>query len=53
MQATPDDGLWKVWKRTGEFWSIHPRIPTWNQNTCQEINVSNNNYIDRMWFYYF
>ena len=36
MQTTPDDGLWKVRKRLGQFWLIHPPIPNWNQNTYQE-----------------
>ena len=29
-QATPDDGLWRVRKRSGQFWEIHLPIPTWN-----------------------
>ena len=36
MQATPDDDLYKVRKRSGQFWKIHPPIPTWNQDTYQE-----------------
>ena len=32
MQATPDDGQWNVRKRSGQFWKIHPPIPTWNQD---------------------
>ena len=36
MQTVPDDGLWKVWKRSGQFWQIHPPIPTWNEDTYQE-----------------
>ena len=32
MQATPDDGLWRIRKRSGQFWEIHPPIPTWNQD---------------------
>ena len=32
MQATFDDGLWKVRKRSGQFLFIHPLIPTWNQD---------------------
>ena len=36
MQATPDDGLWKVRKRLEQFWNIHPLILTWNQDTYQE-----------------
>ena len=36
MQATPDDGLWKVLKRSGQFWYIHPPISTWNYDTYQE-----------------
>ena len=37
MQETPDDGLWMVQKRLGQFWFIHPQIPNWNQDTYQEI----------------
>ena len=33
MQAIPDDGLWKVRKRSERFCYIHP---TWNQDTYQE-----------------
>ena len=38
MQATPDDGLWKVWKRSEQFFFflINSPIPTWNQDTYQE-----------------
>ena len=36
MQATPDDGLWKVRNRLRQFWKIHQPIPTWNQDTYQE-----------------
>ena len=36
MQETPDDGLWKDQKRSGQFWQIHPPIPTWNKNTYRE-----------------
>ena len=36
MQATPDDGLWKVQKYSRQFWKINPPIPTWNQDTYQE-----------------
>ena len=36
MQVTPDDGLWKVWKHSVQFWLIHSPIPTWNQDTYQE-----------------
>ena len=36
MQATPNDGQWKVRKYTGQFWQIHPSIPTWNEDTYQE-----------------
>ena len=36
MQATPDDGLWKVRKHSGQFWLIHPPFETWNQDTYQE-----------------
>ena len=36
MQVTPDDGLWKVRKRSEQIWSIHPPFPTWNPDTYQE-----------------
>ena len=36
MQATSDDCSWKVRKHLGQFWKIHPPIPTWNQDTYQE-----------------
>ena len=36
MQATTDDGLWKVRKRFGQFWLNNPPIPTWNQDTYQK-----------------
>ena len=36
MQAAPDDCLWKVQKRLGQFWEILPLIPTWNQDTYLE-----------------
>ena len=36
MQATPDDGLWKVRKRSRKVGQIPPPIPTWNQDTYQE-----------------
>ena len=36
MQATPDDGRWKVRKPSGQFWYIHPPIPIWNQDAYQE-----------------
>ena len=36
MQVTPDDGLWKVRKHLGQFLSIYPPIPTWNQDAYQE-----------------
>ena len=36
IQATPDDSLWKVQKHSGQFWQIHPPIPSWNQDTYQE-----------------
>ena len=36
MQATPDDGQWKVRKRSEKFLQIHPPIPIWNQDTYQE-----------------
>ena len=35
MQATLDDGIWKVQKRSGQFWEIHSPIPTWNQDTYE------------------
>ena len=37
MQATSDDGQWKVRKHSGQFWYTHPPIKTWNQDTYQEI----------------
>ena len=36
MQATSDDGLWKILKCSGQFWLIYPPTPTWNQDTYQE-----------------
>ena len=36
MQPTPDDSLWKVRKQLGQFWLIHPPIPTWNHDPYQE-----------------
>ena len=27
LVATPDDGLWRVWKCSGQFWEIHLPIP--------------------------
>ena len=36
MQATTDDGLWKVRKHSRQFWLIHPPISAWNQDTYQE-----------------
>ena len=36
MQTTPDDGLWKIRKRSGQFWQIHPLIRAWNIGTYDE-----------------
>ena len=36
MQLTPDDGLWKVGKRSGQFWYIHQPNLNWNQDPYQE-----------------
>ena len=36
MQATPDDGLWEVWKCSRQFLLIYQSIPTWNQDTYHE-----------------
>ena len=33
MQATPDDGVWNVRKRSGQFCFIPPPIPTRIQDT--------------------
>ena len=38
MKATPDDGLWKVQKFSGQFWSIHSAIPTWSQDFFLNAN---------------
>ena len=35
-QATPNVGLWRVQKRSGQFWEIHLPIPTWNKGIYQE-----------------
>ena len=35
-QVTPDDGLWRVRKCTGQFCEIHLPIPTWNKDTYLE-----------------
>ena len=32
-QATPDDGLWSIRKRSAQFWEIHLSISTWNLDT--------------------
>ena len=42
MQATPDDGIWRVRKRTRQFWKIQPLIPTWNQDSYQETRKDPN-----------
>ena len=36
MQTTPDNGLWKVRKSSGQFWYIHLPISTENKDTSQE-----------------
>ena len=36
MQATLDDGLWMVRRRSRQFCLIHSPIPNWNQDTYQE-----------------
>ena len=32
-QVTPDNGLYRVQKHSGQFWEIHLPIPTWNSDT--------------------
>ena len=49
MQATPDDGLWRVWNRSGQIWEIYPPIPTWNQDTYQETRKDLNVEIAPIW----
>ena len=36
MQVSPDDGLYKIRKFSGQFWKIYPPIPAWNQDIYQE-----------------
>ena len=36
MQVASDDSLNKAQNHLGQFWEIHPPIPTWNQDTYQE-----------------
>ena len=45
MQTTTNDGLWKVRKFSGQFWYIHPPIPTSNQDTYQKTWKDPNNII--------
>ena len=45
LSSAENNGLWKVRKRSGQFWLIQPTIPTWNQNTCQGNLKDPNNII--------
>ena len=45
MQGTADGGLWKVRKRSGQFWWIHLPIQTWNEETYQETWKDHNKII--------
>ena len=45
MQATEDDSLWRVRKRSGQFLKIHPPIATWNQDTLHKTRKDLNQII--------